>query len=114
MNHPTCPRCGRRAYAVDTRYGIRHDHCGLWSWGGAPLVDAETHEARKAAHAAFDTLWQVHGLRRGEAYKLLAAEMKMTRDRCHMKLMDKHAAWRVPFAVRKIINELDDDGIVIE
>ena len=32
-----------------TRFGPRDDCCGLWSWGGAPLADAATHAARKAA-----------------------------------------------------------------
>ena len=114
MNRPICPSCGHYAYATDTRYGIRHDHCGLWSWGGAPLVDEETHEARKAAHAAFDTLWKLHGFTRGEAYKLLAAEMGMTREQCHMKIMDKHTAWAVPDFVEMIARRQYEDDQVIE
>jgi len=114
VNHPTCPRCGSRARAVDTRYGIRHDHCGLWSWGGAPLVDAGTHEARKAAHAVFDALWKGHHMTRKEAYKQLALKMRMKRDDCHIKLMDERTARRVPHAVMAIMRDLDDDGQVIE
>jgi len=113
VNHPICPCCGRYAYATDTRYGVRHDHCGLWSWGGAPLVDEETHGARRAAHAVFDMLWKIHGFSRGEAYKLLAAEMGMTREQCHIKLMDKHVAREVPAAVYRVIRG-EDDEIVIE
>lgn len=113
VSHPVCPCCGNYAYATDTRYGVRHDHCGLWSWGGAPLVDEYTHEARRAAHAAFDTLWKLHGFTRGEAYKHLASEMGLTRDQCHMKVMDEFTARRVPAAVQRIIDR-EDDEIVIE
>ena len=111
MNHPTCPRCGSRARAVETQYGIRHDHCGLWSWGGAPLVSAGTHEARKAAHAAFDRIWKEGHMSRSEAYRQLAAQMKMKHKDCHIKLMDERTARRVPIAVWHIMN---DDGQVLE
>jgi hypothetical protein len=33
---------------------------------------------------------------RGEAYKMLAQEMGLTRDQCHMKLMTAEQAIRVP------------------
>ena len=114
MTHPTCPRCGSRARAVDTQYGIRHDHCGLWSWGGAPLVSYGTHEARKAAHAAFDALWKGHHMTRSEAYKQLSFKMKIKRDECHIKLMDERTARKVPHAVMEIMRDLDDDDQVIE
>lgn len=107
MKSPICPTCGGSAFAQETRYGIRHSCCGLWSWDGAPLVDAETHEARRAAHAAFDKLWQRHGLKRGEAYAQLASELGIKRKHCHMKQMDKATAMRVPGAVRAIIDRSD-------
>ncbi len=44
---PTCPKCGRLAQERRTRYGIRSECCGLWSWDRKPLVDAATHNARK-------------------------------------------------------------------
>lgn len=44
---PICPSCGQPAKERMTRYGVRHDCCGLWSWGGKPLVDAATHAARR-------------------------------------------------------------------
>lgn len=102
-----CPTCGGFAFRQDTIYGIRHSCCGLWSWGGAPLVDAETHEARKAAHAAFDTLWKHHGITRSSAYAQLAIELGIKRRYCHMKQMDRETASRVPAAVRAIIEKND-------
>lgn len=91
-----CPKCGAKPTHNVTRYGPRLDCCGLWAWGEHPLTDAETHAARKAAHAAFDPLWKRNIVSRGTAYKLLADAMGMTRTECHMKLMTAEQAKRVP------------------
>lgn len=97
-----CPKCNEAATPSNTRFGVRHDHCGLWSWDGAPLADKETHDARTAAHAAFDVLWKVLGMERRRAYQWLAAEMNMRPRDCHIKLMDAETAKRVPGAVDSI------------
>lgn len=44
---PLCPRCGGEASETRTRYGLRSECCGLWSWSRRPLADAKTHAARK-------------------------------------------------------------------
>lgn len=44
---PICPRCGWQASETITKYGIRNECCGLWSWERKPLADAATHAARK-------------------------------------------------------------------
>lgn len=46
----TCPRCGSLAHEAQTRFGIRSSCCGLWSYDRLPLVDADTHEARKRVY----------------------------------------------------------------
>jgi hypothetical protein len=97
-----CPTCGSAPQRTDTRYGLRLDCCGLWAWGEHPLADRDTHEARKAAHAAFDPLWKSGKLRRGYAYKLLAETMGLTRDECHMKLMTAEQARKVPAIAAEI------------
>ncbi len=99
---PICPKCGERAERSMTRYGLRHDCCGLWSWGNHPLADRATHEARKAAHAAFDPIWQKGKLPRSEAYGRLAAMLNIPGEECHMKLMDAATAARVPDIARQI------------
>jgi hypothetical protein len=48
---------------------------------------------------------------RSEAYRQLAAQMKMKHKDCHIKLMDERTARRVPIAVWHIMN---DDGQVLE
>lgn len=97
MKHPDplCPVCGGIPSRSITRFGIRHDHCGLWSWDGAPLVDRETHDARTEAHKQFDAAWQGQGITRREAYRRLAAAMGLSLKDCHIKLMDAAMARRV-------------------
>lgn len=98
-----CPVCGGRPKARHTQYGWRRDCCGLWAWGkNSPLVDAETHQARSYAHKVFDSLWQSGLVSRSRAYALLARELGIDPDECHMKTMDKHTARRVPAAAHEI------------
>ena len=96
MTCETCPKCGNAPQKSMTRYGPRLDCCGLWAWGDNPLADRATHDARKAAHAAFDPIWKSGRLSRGDAYKRLANALGMTRRDCHMKLMTAEQAQRVP------------------
>lgn len=97
-----CPICQQDAVATKTKFGVRHDHCGLWSWGDAPLVSRETHDARRAAHAAFDPLWQSGRMSRSAAYRNLAKALNLDRRECHIKLMDAATAKLVPIAVEII------------
>ena len=111
MARVLCAKCGAKANIQHTQYGVRTSHCDLWAWGDAPLVDRETHEARKAAHAAFDPLWKGGKMSRGEAYRLLREKLGLTAGECHMKVMDAATAGRVPQAVREIQQENDVDVI---
>ena len=96
-----CPICKKDAYYLGTRNGQRNDCCGLWSWDDAPLVDADTHEARIKAHEAFDFLWENKHMTRERAYRWLAETMGLSKDDCHIKQMDADAA-------RKVINHVDE------
>lgn len=111
-----CPICGSQAVVAASQYGIRNSCCGLWSWGEAPLVDADTHIARKAAHSAFDELWKRHGMTRKQAYLYLAEELAIDPDICHIKLMNKIEAICVPGAALRILARWnrDQDCQVIE
>ena len=98
-----CPTCGKKPRVVNTAYGVKRACCGLWGWGKtAPLVDAETHQARQYAHRVFDGLWQSGLVSRSHAYALLAQELGIDPSDCHMKLMDKATAQRVPQAAHTI------------
>lgn len=97
-----CPCCGLRPTTTYTKWGERHDCCGLWSWEGKPLVDAETHAARRAAHEAFDPLWQEGSMTRSVAYLALRRVMRLNEKQCHMARMTKEHALAVPAAVEKI------------
>lgn len=102
----SCPVCGFIARRVYTRYGTRHECCGLWSWNGKPLTDKRTHDARKAAHEAFDPFWRSGVVSRTQAYTLLAETLQVPIRDCHMALMSAEVAERVPAAVRKIKTRL--------
>jgi len=103
MDAPICPKCGGRAIPVASRWGkVKHVCCDLWSYDGKPLVDGRTHAARIAAHAAFDPLWREDGFGRSEAYRLLAEELGIPGEQCHMGQMTLPLLKLVPGAVFKI------------
>lgn len=102
VNAPTCPNCGRIARTKDTRYGERHDCCGMHSWRGKELVTPETHVARQVAHAVFDPLWQEGQFKRKDAYFELALELDIPLRDCHMSLLKLDALRRVPELAAKI------------
>jgi len=45
-------------------------------------------------------------MRRNDAYKMLARELNMTRDECHMKLMSEAQAKRVPAIAAMLMENL--------
>ena len=108
MNILTCPKCGGRANESYTQYGTRYSCCDLWSWGGAPLVSAETHDARKKAHESFDVIWKGTNActTRTKAYRMLAHYLGIPKKQCHMKLMSVEMARRVPDIVGTIMKTL--------
>jgi hypothetical protein len=53
---PTCPKCGQLAWETGTKWGIRAECCGLWSWNRAPLADAATHKLRAQVHSMMTDL----------------------------------------------------------
>lgn len=106
MSEPKCPKCGNEAVRTETRFGPRHTCCDLWSWGGAPLVDKDTHAARVDAHAAFDRLWRSGSMSRGKAYKSLADKLRIPLKDCHIKTMPHEMASRVPRIALEIEDEL--------
>jgi hypothetical protein len=95
-----------RPISTVTKWGVRNDCCGLWSWGEKPLVDAATHEARKAAHEAFDPLWKDGHMSRAQAYAELRRVTGLNEKNCHMSRMDKGRAERVIPAVQQIFEGL--------
>src|SRR5690606_34253549 len=101
-----CPRCGRPVKPVRKHGKTLRVCCGFKSWGGKPMVDDRTIQARRGAHDAFDPIWRSGLITRKEAYKLLAKEMGLTLDACHMSLMDFATANKVPRVAGKIIMTL--------
>lgn len=66
-------------------------------------MDADTHDARKTAHAAFDPLWKSGRMTRSEAYRKLRRALRISERSCHMAGMKKEMALLVPQAVEKIL-----------
>ena len=98
--HPAkfCPRSDhiyRRDYGAiyqcvdcDAYVGV---HAGTKTPKGT-LANAELRDARKLAHRTFDPLWQSGGMKRGSAYKWLAAKLGIPAaqagDLCHIGLFN--------------------------
>lgn len=109
-----CPYCQKPAVLVDsaTVYGGRSygpiwlcRPCGAWvgchrhsreHWPLGRLANAELRELKKAAHAAFDPLWQAAMLHRGwpkqrarqEAYRWLASTLDIEGRLCHIGMFN--------------------------
>lgn len=95
----TCTLCGSPMLLRRGQFGefygcVRWPECdGIQKLGrdGAPrgpVTDKATRELRIKGHERFDRLWQVWGLRRGDAYARLAAKLGIEKDDCHFGLFD--------------------------
>jgi hypothetical protein len=109
-----CPNCGGPARLTDSAevyhgrsYGpayvcVKYPACDSYV-GCHPntevplgtLAGPELRRARNAAHRAFDGWWRGGGLRRSDAYRMLAERMGMTRKQAHIALMSEGECWRV-------------------
>lgn len=102
MSKIICPVCKKKAEITNTKYGRRNicRTCDLWSWGDAPLTDAETHKARIDAHMAFDCIWKSKMMTRANAYAWLSRSLGISAKKCHMKIMDIKTAEEVVLICR--------------
>lgn len=89
----TCPYCSAPADRVQTPWGFKYQcvpcdaRVGCHPGSDKPLgtlANAELRKARMAAHAAFDPLWKLHGLKRSAAYAWLARKMGIVVTSCHV------------------------------
>ena len=102
-----CPKCGNLVQPHNTQFGLVWQCCNLRSWSeDREMVDEATRGARRAAHRSFDALWKCGKMKRRDAYKRLSEALQIPEEKCHMSLMDKETANKVPNAVRKIICSL--------
>lgn len=53
------------------------------------LAKAPLRAARKRAHAAFDPLWRSKEMTRSAAYKWLASQLGIRKERCHIAYFDE-------------------------
>lgn len=104
----SCPECGSRMTLRNSRFGLfygcsNYPECDATHGAhpdGRPLgtpADEDTKQARIAAHAAFDTIWQnstVKGARK-RAYRWLAEQLGLSADDCHIGMFDQATCERV-------------------
>ena len=120
MSNPSCPYCQRSSEQVDGTeiYGSRPDLAGRTfylcrpceAWVGThrgtttplgTLANADLRRARSEAHAAFDPLWKgaeagpARFPNRTAAYAWLAEAAGLSRERCHIAMMDLETCRRV-------------------
>lgn len=102
--HEQKHRCPIHQVKLDprqTRYGVRWscpvEGCTVVCWNGdtSTPADDQTRQARHAAHAIFDPLWQRAGLSKGEAYKQLADYMGLTQKQAHIGRFTKEQCEQV-------------------
>lgn len=80
-------------------------YCGTHPGGTAPLgspAGRETRAARMRAHSAFDPLWADGEMTRRDAYAWLSEALQIDPKDCHIGMMDKATAERVPVLVAEI------------
>lgn len=109
----TCPYCNAEAevttgdYIYPHRQDLAHRkfyvcwpcdaYVGTHKDSGAPLgsmANAELRKARRAAHAAFDPLWD-RTMARNQAYAWLAKAMGLPKNQTHIGMFDVDQCKRV-------------------
>jgi hypothetical protein len=124
--NPSCAYCGQLAALVTGAAIYPHrpdlhakqfwacDPCGAWV-GVHPgtvrplgrLANAELRRAKMRAHAAFDPLWRNGLTDRRSAYSLLAEELGISREACHVGYFDVPTCERVVVAATIIRHRLE-------
>ena len=105
--NPICPYCGAESDGVDgyAVYPHRPDLHDKWFYQCTPcdayvgchpntkqplgrLANAELRKFKSLAHKAFDPIWKTKAMKRSDAYKSLAAEMRIDPSKCHIGMFD--------------------------
>ncbi|MDN0082342.1 zinc-finger-containing protein [Crenobacter sp. SG2305] len=69
------------------------------------LADTKTRQARKLAHASFDSLWRDGRMTRSAAYRWLANAMGLAKAQCHIALFEAAQCARVVELCRGLSGE---------
>ena len=104
---PNCPYCGNKSDSVtgNVVYQHRPDLYNKWFYRCVPcdayvgchpntknplgrLANAELRKYKSMAHRAFDPIWKTKAMKRSDAYKVLAAEMRIQPSECHIGMFD--------------------------
>lgn len=86
-NWPWIWECDKCKASVGCHHGT-YNPLGL-------LAPSNLRMKRIQAHTAFDPIWQKKLMHRHQAYEWLASKLKISRDNCHISLMDEWQLERV-------------------
>lgn len=118
-----CPLCnGQMLLRTDSRFAKHRLWYACEHWpdckgchgahkNGKPLgvpAGAETKKWRIQAHEAFDRLWKNGPLTRSAAYQLLAKELSLSKDQCHIGCFDISTCQKVLQIVDRSLKDLEE------
>ena len=112
--NPICPYCGNKSDGVTGQvvYPHRPDLHNKWFYrcvlcdayvgcysdiknSLGRLANAELRKYKSMAHRAFDPIWKTKAMKRSDAYKALAAEMRIQPSECHIGMFDEKTCDKV-------------------
>ena len=86
-----CPECNNKMVNRSNQYGefIECVDCDIRKYGDGTFADKELRELRMEAHKTFDSWWKIKKIKRYKAYKQLAQDMRIKKDKTHIRFFDK-------------------------
>ena len=95
-----CNNCNSRMKFRGEKFGFKNFSCscGITAKshkGRISFADQNLRSLRISAHSAFDMLWQLGPMNRGQAYKWLGQKMGMNQIDCHIGLFDEEQCRKV-------------------
>lgn len=100
-NYWQCKNCD--AYVTCHKRDMTHGLTGIEPMG--VTANRELRRHRGILHKAFDRIWRRNFMPRGDAYAWLADKMGMTKEECHIAMMDDDQCLKALNFVREIFNE---------
>ena len=83
--------CGNEMQEKENVYGkySECEKCDIRAYGDGTPADKELRGLRMEAHKLFDQWWKAKEIKRWKAYKQLAQDIGVKKDKAHMRYFDK-------------------------
>ena len=132
VDYPVCPYCGAVSILTDSKvvygksYGMiylcrNYPKCdayvGVHKRTNEPLgrlANPELRHWKKAAHSAFDKVWESGRMSRAEAYKWLSDKLRIDPGECHIGMFDVGVCKSVVSVCKNIDRGDDDENPVVD